>query len=111
MAAMPSFIPARNAAVAISRKALSTTCTVLIAIMFSLAAGSLHAQAPSPDQSAARQATADKYGITPQEQVGIDRDISRHFGDAPADTGPKAKLSGSLRPGDIRAVMRKVADW
>ncbi len=50
-------------------------------------------------------------GITPQEQIGIDRDISRHFGDAPADPGPKADLSGSLRPDDVRAAMRKVADW
>jgi rhamnogalacturonyl hydrolase YesR len=49
--------------------------------------------------------------ISPQEQQGIDRDISRHFGDAPADPGPGAKLSGSLRPADVRAAMRKVADW
>jgi rhamnogalacturonyl hydrolase YesR len=49
--------------------------------------------------------------ITPQEQQGIDRDISRHFGDAPADAGPKANLSGAMRAADVRAAMRKVADW
>lgn len=50
-------------------------------------------------------------GITPLEQQGIDRDIARHFGDAPANPGPRAKLSGSLKPADVRAAMRKVADW
>jgi unsaturated rhamnogalacturonyl hydrolase len=55
--------------------------------------------------------SANAYGITPQEQAGIDKDISRHFGDAPADPGPKADLSGLLRPADVRAAMRKVADW
>ncbi len=49
--------------------------------------------------------------ISRAEQDGIDRDISRHFGDAPADPGPKAKLSGAMRPADVRAAMRKVADW
>ncbi len=49
--------------------------------------------------------------ISPQDQKGIDGDIARHFGDAPANPGPKAKLSGSLRPADVRAAMRKVADW
>ena len=49
--------------------------------------------------------------ITAQEQKGIDRDISRHFGDAPADPGPKAKLSGAMRAAEVRAAMRKVADW
>jgi unsaturated rhamnogalacturonyl hydrolase len=49
--------------------------------------------------------------ITAQEQKGIDRDSSRHFGDAPADPGLKAKLSGAVRTADVRAAMRKVADW
>jgi rhamnogalacturonyl hydrolase YesR len=49
--------------------------------------------------------------ITPQEQQGIDRDISRHFGDAPANPGPKANFSGAMRPAEVRAAMRKVADW
>ena len=57
------------------------------------------------------KSTANSFGITPQEQIGIDRDISRHFGDAPIDPGPKADLSGLLRPADVRAAMRKVADW
>ncbi len=71
---------------------------------------------PEPEAGAASStasdpSTANAYGITPQEQLGIDRDISRHFGDAPADPGPRAGLSGSLRPADVRAAMRKVADW
>ncbi|HEY6447972.1 MAG TPA: glycoside hydrolase family 88 protein [Acidobacteriaceae bacterium] len=49
--------------------------------------------------------------ITPQEQQGIDRDIAEHFGDAPADPGPMAKLSPSLKPEAVRAAMRKVAAW
>ena len=49
--------------------------------------------------------------IPPEQQQGIDRDIARHFGDAPANPGPKAKLSGSTKPADVRAAMRKVADW
>ena len=49
--------------------------------------------------------------ISPQEQKGIDEDIARHIGDAPADPGPKAHLSGSLKPDDVRAAERKVADW
>jgi unsaturated rhamnogalacturonyl hydrolase len=55
--------------------------------------------------------TTHAYGITPEEQQGIDKDIARHFGDAPANPGPKAKLSGSLKPADVHAAMRKVADW
>lgn len=49
--------------------------------------------------------------IPPEQQQGIDRDIARHFGDAPSNPGPKAKLSGSTKPADVRAAMRKVADW
>jgi rhamnogalacturonyl hydrolase YesR len=55
--------------------------------------------------------TAAANTIPPQEQQGIDRDIARHFGDAPANPGPKAKLSPSLKPADVHAAMRKVADW
>ncbi|HET7104562.1 MAG TPA: glycoside hydrolase family 88 protein [Terracidiphilus sp.] len=32
-------------------------------------------------------------------------------GDAPVNPGPLAHLSGSLRPRDVKAAMRKVADW
>jgi len=49
--------------------------------------------------------------ISPEQQQAIDRDIAQHLGDAPADPGPEAHLSGDLRPADIRAAMRKVADW
>ena len=36
-------------------------------------------------------------GITAQDQHGIDGDIARHFGDAPANPGPKARLSGAMK--------------
>src|SRR6185312_9654804 len=49
--------------------------------------------------------------ISAQEQQGIDRDIARHFGDAPVNPGPKAHLSGAMETSAIRAAMRKVADW
>ncbi|MFP5230108.1 MAG: glycoside hydrolase family 88 protein, partial [Acidobacteriota bacterium] len=70
-----------------------------------LAASSLLAQTGPADAPSAGT------GISPQEQQNIDRDISRHFGDAPANPGSKAKLSGSMRPADVKAAMRKVADW
>lgn len=54
---------------------------------------------------------AQRPGITPQEQRGIDDDIAQHFGDAPQDPGPPAHLSPSMRPAAVRAAMRKVADW
>ena len=44
-------------------------------------------------------------------QVDIDKDASRHFGDAPADSGPLARMSPALTPAAIDAVTRKVADW
>ncbi|MGD0911321.1 MAG: glycoside hydrolase family 88 protein [Terracidiphilus sp.] len=49
--------------------------------------------------------------ISPEEQRGIDRDIAQHIGDAPANPGPKARLSASMKPAATRAAMRKVADW
>jgi unsaturated rhamnogalacturonyl hydrolase len=49
--------------------------------------------------------------ISPQEQTGINRDISRHFGDAPENPAPRAHLHGDLRAADVRTAMRKVADW
>ena len=57
------------------------------------------------------QKAAAQQAISAQEQQGIDKDISRHFGDAPKDPGPKAKLSPALRPAAVHAAMRKVADW
>ena len=49
---------------------------------------------------------------TTVQQQGIDKDTSRHFGDAPADGGPMATdLSPALRAADIDKATRKVADW
>ncbi len=58
-------------------------------------------------------AYAQKYPLpTPEQQKGIDQDISRHFGDAPADPGPIATdLSAALTAHDVDKEMRKVADW
>jgi unsaturated rhamnogalacturonyl hydrolase len=49
--------------------------------------------------------------ISAEEQKGIDRDIARHFGDAPENPGPKARLLTSTRPVSVRRAMQKVADW
>ena len=73
--------------------------------------GPLCARASAQAQAAPQQSATAAYGITPEEQAGIDRDISRHFGSAPANPGPRAKLSGSMRPAAVRAAMRKVANW
>ncbi len=62
-------------------------------------------------QAVAQTDRAANYGITPQDQRGIDGDIARHFGDAPEDPGPKATLSGAMKPKDVRVAVRKVADW
>jgi unsaturated rhamnogalacturonyl hydrolase len=49
---------------------------------------------------------------TPAMQAGIDKDTSRHFGNAPADAGPLATdLSPVLTTTAIDKVTRKVADW
>jgi rhamnogalacturonyl hydrolase YesR len=69
--------------------------TVLLPLAF--VAASLHGQSyPQP---------------TPAMQATIDKDISRHFGDAPADPGPVASLSPAIEPRAIEAAIRKVADW
>lgn len=45
-------------------------------------------------------------------QAIIDKDTSRHFGDAPLDAGPLATdLSPALNAAAIDKVLRKVADW
>ncbi|MGA7525418.1 MAG: glycoside hydrolase family 88 protein [Acidobacteriaceae bacterium] len=68
--------------------------------------------AASPGRMAvARTSTGPSAAISTLEQEAIDRDIAQHVGDAPLDPGPKAHLSGALRPADVRAAMRKVADW
>lgn len=49
---------------------------------------------------------------TAEMQAIIDKDTGRHFGDAPADAGPRATdLSAALTPAAIDKAMRKVADW
>ncbi|MDR7048855.1 rhamnogalacturonyl hydrolase YesR [Duganella sp. 3397] len=49
---------------------------------------------------------------TPAMQAIVDKDTSRHFGDAPVDGGPLATdLAPVLRPADIDRALRKVADW
>jgi len=53
----------------------------------------------------------------PEQQAGIDKDNSRHFGDSPADPGPLADaspstaLSPALTSEAIDRAARKVADW
>jgi unsaturated rhamnogalacturonyl hydrolase len=64
-----------------------------------------------PAQISAHDHPATSSGIASPDQAGIDRDIARHFGDAPANPGPRAKLSGSVKPADVQVAMRKVADW
>ena len=56
---------------------------------------------------------AQKYPVpNAAQQAGIDKDISRHFGDSPADPGPVASdLSAELTPAAIDKATRKVADW
>jgi rhamnogalacturonyl hydrolase YesR/lysophospholipase L1-like esterase len=49
---------------------------------------------------------------TAAQQADIDKDTSRHFGNAPADPGPLATdLSSALTPEAIDAAAKKVADW
>jgi unsaturated rhamnogalacturonyl hydrolase len=49
---------------------------------------------------------------TPAQQIGIDKDTSRHIGDAPADPGSLATdLSSAITPAAIDKATRKVADW
>ncbi len=104
-----------------SRMKTSPTITAVFVFALLFVGAGARAQAPAnslkplstPFQPSAQPqaSSANAYGITPQEQIGINRDIARHFGDAPLDSGPRANLSGSLQPADVRAAMRKVADW
>jgi hypothetical protein len=49
---------------------------------------------------------------TPAMQAEIDKDVARHFGDAPLDAGPLASdLSPDLTPAAIDKALRRVADW
>jgi rhamnogalacturonyl hydrolase YesR len=58
-------------------------------------------------------ALAQNYPLpTPAMQAIVDKDTSRHFGDAPANPGPLATdLSAALEPAAIDKALRKVADW
>jgi rhamnogalacturonyl hydrolase YesR len=58
-------------------------------------------------------ALAQNYPLpTPAMQAVIDKDTSRHFGDAPVDAGPRATdLSSAIEPAAIDKALRKVADW
>jgi len=69
--------------------------------------------APWPAVVYAQAVSAQDYPTpTPAMQAGIDTDNGRHFGDSPADPGPLAKgLSAALKPADIDAAVKKVADW
>ncbi len=63
--------------------------------------------------AAAVPALAQEYPLpTPAMQAIIDKDTSRHFGDAPADAGPYASdLSAAIEPAAIDKALRRVADW
>ena len=58
-------------------------------------------------------AAAQQYPMpTPAQQAIVDKDTSRHFGDAPENGGPLATgLSSALTGDAIDAAVRKVADW
>jgi rhamnogalacturonyl hydrolase YesR len=58
-------------------------------------------------------ALAQQYPLPmPAMQAIVDKDTSRHFGDAPANPGPLATdLSSALEPAAIDKALRKVADW
>ncbi|WP_426209199.1 glycoside hydrolase family 88/105 protein [Massilia sp. TWP1-3-3] len=77
---------------------MNTRRNIVSFAALALAAGLLHAQSyPQP---------------TNAMQAIIDKDTSRHFGDAPLDAGPLASdLSARLEPAAIDKALRKVADW
>lgn len=64
-----------------------------------------------PVVAPAQRTTSGTSRISSQEQKGIDEDIARHIGDAPAHPGPRAHLSGTLKADAVRTAERKVADW
>ena len=82
-----------------------------LAFLFLSAAAAAMGAAPIIRAAAQHRPAAASHPIPPEEQQGIDRDIARHIGSAPAHPGPKAQLSGSLRPAAVRAAMRQVAAW
>ncbi len=74
-------------------------------IVIATGSGIVNAQLLSP------RGTPTKSEISVQEQKSIDDDIVLHLGDVPKDPGPKARLSSSLDPAEVRAAVKKVADW
>jgi rhamnogalacturonyl hydrolase YesR len=76
--------------------------TIQASLLAALLATAFQAQAQTPS-----------YPLpTAAMQAIVDKDTSRHFGDAPADPGPLATdLSAALEPTAIERALRKVADW
>jgi rhamnogalacturonyl hydrolase YesR len=85
-----------------SPRRTSAPASLLLLLIMAAAPGAAAAQA---------QPALSPSAISPAQQKAIDGDIAQHVGDASANPGPKADLSGATRPADIRAAMRKVADW
>ncbi len=92
------------------RLALHAGSVLMLAATCIFTVISPRAQAAMTGQTTMQSRSA-ASAISPEQQASIDRDISRHFGSAPANPGPRAKLSGSLRPAAVRAAMSKVANW
>ena len=70
----------------------------------------------TPAQEAGQQLPVRPLGMvgptpTAAMQTDIDKDTTRHFGDAPRDPGALARMSPALQAPAIDAVTRKVADW
>jgi unsaturated rhamnogalacturonyl hydrolase len=89
---------------------LEKRAALAIAMLAALAGCASAPQAPQPLQP---PYAADSYPLpTPAMQAIVDKDTSRHFGDAPADGGPMAAgLSPAITPAAIDQALRKVADW
>lgn len=75
---------------------------------FTVAGAVLGALLPGPAFAAAQL----QPPLSAQDIADIQKDTSRHFGDAPEDPGLKATdLSTGMNPTAVRAALRKVADW
>ena len=87
------------------KSAVQSVRTLPLTAVFVLQVGVLSGQAQADNRA------GQVNGITQEDQKGIDEDVGFHLGSVPADPGPKTKLSASLDPAAVRAVIRKVADW